>query len=60
MTRTEIAVEAMKALLAKDFKNLGYSAFNNSKSSLAEYIANESFVLADAMLAREKEKPNAN
>lgn len=52
--RMAIAVEAMKALLAKDFKNIGFSAYGSSKSSPAEYIADQSFILADAMIARNK------
>lgn len=55
-TRMEIAIEAMKALLAKDFKNIGFSAFNNSKQNPAQYIADQAFILADAMIERENKK----
>lgn len=56
----QIAIYAMQSLLAKDFKNIGFSAFNNSKGNVADYIADQSFILADAMIEREnkKEEPN--
>lgn len=55
-TRMEIALFAMQALLAKDFKNIGFSAFNSKNSNAASYIADQSFILADAMIERENKK----
>lgn len=49
-----IAVEAMKALLQKDFKNIGFSAYNSGQSSPADYIAEQAFTLAEAMMERSK------
>lgn len=53
--RMTIAVEAMKALLQKDFKNIGFSAYNSGQSSPASYIADQSFALADAMMVKYNE-----
>ena len=58
--RIRIAVEAMKALLEKDFKNIGYSAFNHSKTSVADYIADQAFILSDAMIKRSKIESESN
>lgn len=58
--RMQIAVEAMKALLQKDFKNIGFSAYNSGQSSPASYIANQSFDLADAMIAAYLKKDESN
>lgn len=52
----QIAIYAMQALLAKDFKNIGYSTYSSSHRSAAEYIADQSFILADAMIERENKK----
>jgi hypothetical protein len=52
----EIAIEAMKILIQQDYKKLSFSAKSNGNKSISEYIAEESFIFADAMLERENKK----
>lgn len=53
-TRSIIALSAMKILLEKDFKNLAYSASRDYKTSILEYVADQSFLMADEMIKRSK------
>lgn len=52
--RMQIAIEVMKSLLARDFKNIGYSSFSSAHKTAADYIVDQSFILANAMIARNK------
>ena len=52
--RMTIAIEAMKVLIQQDFKRLSFSAKTSGKSTIADYVASESFIFADALIAEEK------
>lgn len=56
--RMTIAIEAMKILIQQDFKKLSFSAKTSGKNNIVDYIADEAFGLADAMIEREKNDKN--
>ena len=56
----QIAISAMQALLQKDYKNVAFSAYNTGFKDSASYIAEQAFVLADAMIEREKKVGDKN
>lgn len=55
--RMEIAIEVMKVLLEKDFKNLSYSARVNGNTNITEYLVSESFSISEEMIKRDGIEP---